>query len=264
MNNLQDFYFKKRLGQHFLIDQNIQKKIISSFVFSENECLLEIGPGFGALTQHLWLKNKNLKVIELDKRIVSYLNQKFSGLCVIWSDVLKVNFDEIFLQKKFRIISNLPYNIGSKVIFKFLEAQFCQEALFMVQKEVGERFVAKCCSKKYNNLTVLLNAFCFVKLLFLVSKNSFKPRPKVDSAVIKITKRNNFKFEHFRKFQFLLKLVFAQKQKTILNNLKQQFEPYKLIQMLHKIKVDPKQRPYHLSLEKYQLLFENLCNEKLL
>jgi 16S rRNA (adenine1518-N6/adenine1519-N6)-dimethyltransferase len=175
---------KKSLGQHFLIDQNIARKIVDSLGFGTTD-VLEIGPGMGVLTQYLLNRQKiNLHVIEIDRDSVEYLHQNFPQLNNIWSeDFLKSNISEKF-NGKFSVIGNFPYNISSQIFFKVLGMRNrIPEVVGMVQKEVAERIASKHGNKTYGILSVILQAFYDIEYLFTVSENVFLPPPKVKSAV---------------------------------------------------------------------------------
>jgi 16S rRNA (adenine1518-N6/adenine1519-N6)-dimethyltransferase len=181
---------KKSLGQHFLTDQNIARKIVDS-LGSNTPDVLEIGPGMGVLTQYLLKRpDINLHVIEIDRDSVAYLQENFPQLKNIWSeDFLKANIAEKF-EGNFNIIGNFPYNISSQIFFRILALQNrIPEVVGMIQKEVAERIASKHGNKTYGILSVLLQAFYDIEYLFTVSEHVFLPPPKVKSAVIRL-KRN--------------------------------------------------------------------------
>jgi 16S rRNA (adenine1518-N6/adenine1519-N6)-dimethyltransferase len=182
---------KKNLGQHFLTDQNIARKIVDSLGSTAPD-VLEIGPGTGVLTQFLLTRsNINLQVIEIDRESVVYLQQNFPQLTKIWSeDFLKSKIGEKF-EGNFSVIGNFPYNISSQIFFRILELRNrIPEVVGMVQKEVAERIASKHGNKTYGILSVILQAFYDIEYLFTVSEHVFQPPPKVKSAVIRL-KRNN-------------------------------------------------------------------------
>ena len=182
---------KKNLGQHFLTDQNIARKIVDS-LGPEIPDVLEIGPGTGVLTQYLLQRNEiNLHVIEIDRESVAYLKQHFPQLNNIYEeDFLKAGIESRF-SEKFNIIGNFPYNISSQIFFRILTVRNrVPEVVGMVQKEVAERIASKHGTKSYGILSVLLQAFYNIEYLFTVSELVFLPPPKVKSAVIRL-KRNS-------------------------------------------------------------------------
>ena len=213
---------KKSLGQHFLTDQNIARKIVDS-LDSEIRDVLEIGPGTGVLTQYLLQRpDINLHVIEIDRESVAYLQQNFAQLKNIWSDdFLKVPVENKF-QGNFAVIGNFPYNISSQIFFKVLELRNrVPEVVGMVQKEVAERIASKHGSKNYGILSVLLQAYFDIEYLFTVGESVFFPPPKVKSAVIRL-KRNHLEQlpcsdEIFVK---VVKAAFNQRRKMMRNSLK--------------------------------------------
>lgn len=213
---------KKRLGQHFLTDQNIARKIVDS-LGSEVPDVLEVGPGMGVLTQYLLQRSElNLHVVEIDPESVEYLRQNFSALQHIWSeDFLKVDVAGRF-SGKFNLIGNFPYNISSQIFFRVLALRNrIPETVGMVQKEVAERIAASHGSKVYGILSVLLQAFFDIEYLFTVSENVFNPPPKVKSAVVRL-KRNNVEALPCNEALFIqvVKAAFNQRRKMLRNSLK--------------------------------------------
>jgi 16S rRNA (adenine1518-N6/adenine1519-N6)-dimethyltransferase len=213
---------KKSLGQHFLIDQNIARKIVDSLGSGITD-VLEIGPGMGVLTQYLLNRPEiNLHVIEIDRDSVEYLQQNFPQLTQIWSeDFLKSDISSKF-EGNFSIIGNFPYNISSQIFFKVLGMRNrIPEVVGMIQKEVAERIASKHGNKSYGILSVILQAFYDIEYLFTVSENVFMPPPKVKSAVIRLT-RNNTKVlpcdEVF--FVEVVKAAFNLRRKMLRNSLK--------------------------------------------
>lgn len=213
---------KKRLGQHFLIDQNIAQKIVDS-LGTEVSDVLEIGPGTGVLTQYLLNRPEiNLHVIEIDRDSVTFLEENFKDLKNIWSeDFLKSDISEKFAGD-FSIIGNFPYNISSQIFFRLLELRNrVPELVGMIQKEVAERIAGPHGKKAYGILSVLLQTFYDIEYLFTVSENVFNPPPKVKSAVIRL-KRNSRKElpcdEAF--FVKVVKAAFHLRRKMLRNSLK--------------------------------------------
>ena len=212
---------KKYLGQHFLKDENIARKIVSSLV-SDVQNVLEVGPGMGVLTKSLILREfKDLRVAEIDKESVIYLNNHFPGLQVIAGDFLKLDLASLFTGK-FAIIGNFPYNISSQIFFKVLEHRdLVTEVVGMIQKEVAERIAAPPGSKTYGILSVLLQAWYKIDYLFTVNENVFIPPPKVKSAVIRFTRNTTDQLECDEKFFFnLVKTAFNQRRKTMRNAIR--------------------------------------------
>lgn len=213
---------KKRLGQHFLIDQNIAIKIVDS-LGTEVSDVLEIGPGTGVLTQYLLNRPEiNLHVIEIDRESVAFLEENFKNLKHIWSeDFLKSDISEKF-SGDFSIIGNFPYNISSQIFFRVLQMRNrVPEVVGMIQKEVAERISAPHGKKVYGILSVLLQAFYDIEYLFTVSENVFNPPPKVKSAVIRL-KRNSRKELPCDELFFVkvVKAAFHLRRKMLRNSLK--------------------------------------------
>lgn len=213
---------KKNLGQHFLTDQNIARKIVDS-LGTEIPDVLEIGPGTGVLTQYLLQRNEiNLHVIEIDRESVAYLKQHFPQLNNIYEeDFLKASIESRF-SEKFNIIGNFPYNISSQIFFRVLAVRNrVPEVVGMIQKEVAERIASKHGTKNYGILSVLLQAFYNIEYLFTVSEHVFLPPPKVKSAVIRL-KRNNVESLPCdeKLFTSVVKAAFNQRRKMLRNSLR--------------------------------------------
>jgi len=216
---------KKHLGQHFLTDETIAKKIADSLINNTYNEVLEVGPGMGVLTKYL-LDNKNYttSVIEIDKESVAYLRAHFLHLSnrIFEKNFLKVNLQEIYPNKQFAIIGNFPYNISTQIVFKTLEnKEFIPEFSGMFQKEVAERIAEKPGTKKYGILSVLTQAFYNVEYLFTVPPNVFNPPPKVDSGVIRLTRKENYTLPVSEKLFFqVVKTSFNQRRKMLRGSLK--------------------------------------------
>jgi len=215
---------KKHLGQHFLTDENIAKKIADTLQLDGYEIVLEIGPGMGVLTKYLLEKNIETYVIEIDTESVEYLNAHYPKLHgkIISKDFLKYNLNEIFQGKPFALIGNYPYNISSQIVFKCLEMRNqIPEFSGMFQKEVAERICEKKGSKIYGILSVLAQAFYEVEYLFTVNENVFNPPPKVKSGVMRMKRKENFQLPCSEKLFFtVVKTAFNQRRKTLRNSLK--------------------------------------------
>jgi 16S rRNA (adenine1518-N6/adenine1519-N6)-dimethyltransferase len=215
---------KKSLGQHFLKDEDIAKKITDALQLSSNNAVLEIGPGMGVLTKYL-LQNTacHLKVIEIDRDSVTYLKQHFAALAgnIIEGDFLEMNLAKIF-ETQFSIIGNFPYNISSQIFFKVLEERNrVTEVVCMLQKEVADRMAAKHGNKTYGILSVLLQTYYDIEFLFSVPPTVFIPPPKVMSGVIRLTrnKRTALTCDEVL-FMKVVKTGFNQRRKTLRNALK--------------------------------------------
>ncbi|WP_431157289.1 16S rRNA (adenine(1518)-N(6)/adenine(1519)-N(6))-dimethyltransferase RsmA [Winogradskyella poriferorum] len=224
MANNQHVRAKKHLGQHFLKDENIAKKIADTLSLSSYEDVLEIGPGMGVLTKYLLEKNITTHVIEIDTESVSYLEENYPKLAdrIYEQDFLKYDLSQIFQDKNFAIIGNFPYNISSQIIFKTIEMRHqIPEFSGMFQKEVAKRICAKEGSKIYGILSVLTQAFYDAEYLFTVPPTVFNPPPKVDSGVLLLKRKESYQLPCDEKLFFkIVKTGFQQRRKTLRNSLK--------------------------------------------
>lgn len=213
---------KKHLGQHFLRDMEVARRIAGSLPLDGRTSVLEIGPGTGVLTQFL-LQNPDidLTAVELDGESVKYLNQHYPQLKVVEADFLKMDLKTMF-QDKFYIIGNFPYNISSQIFFKMLDNKDSIPCLVgMIQKEVAERMAAPAGSKTYGILSVLMQAYYSIDYLFTVHEHVFDPPPKVKSAVIRLTRNDVSKIDcNEQLFKTVVKTAFNQRRKQMRNSLK--------------------------------------------
>ncbi len=213
---------KKHLGQHFLKDQEIARRIAESLPLREASPVLEIGPGMGVLTKYL-LQNPliNLRAVEIDSESVVYLHQHFPQLEVIEGDFLQMDLNKLY-DGKFSVIGNFPYNISSQILFKVLDYKDkIPNVAGMLQKEVAERIASKPGKKAYGILSVFMQAYYHVEYLFTVSEQVFDPPPKVKSAVIRFTRNEVEKLDCDEKlFRTVVKTAFNQRRKTLRNSLK--------------------------------------------
>jgi 16S rRNA (adenine1518-N6/adenine1519-N6)-dimethyltransferase len=215
---------KKSLGQHFLKDQNIAKKIVASLHVDREHVVIEIGPGMGVLTQYLIaIEGIQLKLVEIDRDSVAYLHAHYPQLqqAIIEGDFLALDLARVF-DGKIAIIGNFPYNISSQIFFKVLEHRSqVDQVVGMLQKEVAERISAPHGSKTYGILSVLLQAFYKVEYLFKVQPGVFHPPPKVISAVIRMTRNERQTLDCNEKLFFqVVKQGFNNRRKTLRNALK--------------------------------------------
>ncbi len=217
---------KKRLGQHFLKDNAIAEKIVNALTFHEGySSLIEIGPGTGVLTKSLIkIPGKNVVLMEIDDESVAYLHKHYpaiSNLDIQHVDFLRVHLIK-FVDPPFGIIGNFPYNISSQILFKLLEyREQIPELVGMFQKEVADRVCSKEGNKVYGILSVLIGAFYEREYLFTVPKDVFLPPPKVESAVIRLKRKENFHLDCDEKLFFrVVKQGFQNRRKTLRNALK--------------------------------------------
>lgn len=214
---------KKFLGQHFLTNMTIAERIADTLEDFKHLPVVEVGPGMGVLTQYLIAKGHNLKVVELDRESVPYLEQHFPALegRIIEADFLQLSVDQLF-EGEFSLIGNYPYNISSQIFFKVLEnKERIPVCSGMIQKEVAERMAAKPGCKAYGILSVLMQAFYDIEYLFTVSEDVFNPPPKVKSAVIRMVRNDNKSLNCDEKlFKTVVKTAFNQRRKQMRNSLK--------------------------------------------
>jgi 16S rRNA (adenine1518-N6/adenine1519-N6)-dimethyltransferase len=221
------YTLKKSLGQHFLKDKEAIEKILSALNLHEFEQLLEVGPGAGALTEHLiQIPAINFKAVELDEEKISYLKKKYPVLedKIISADFLNI---ESPFSGSFHVIGNFPYNISTQILFKVVEwKEQVPVVIGMFQKEVAERAAAKSGSKTYGVLSVLIQAFYDVRYLFDVPPESFNPPPKVMSGVIELKRKSELlSYKSEASFVRLVKTAFNQRRKTLRNAVRGIFDP---------------------------------------
>ena len=218
---------KKRFGQHFLKDRNIIKKVIDGAGLKEDDVILEVGPGLGDMTTLLAQRAKRVIAVELDRELYSLLAEKFEGdkkVELISADILRFDIRGLFekIGGKFKVVANLPYNISTPVLFKFLEDRDCISSMtLMFQKEVADRLVALPDTRNYGVLSVFAQLYTTPSLLFKIPPYAFTPPPAVDSAVVRLevlaepsVKADNEKF-----MLKMVKAAFGQRRKTLLNAL---------------------------------------------
>lgn len=223
MNN---FEYKKSLGQNFIKDDNIINKIVSFSDIDKDTLVIEIGPGAGALSKCVVPLSGYSILYEIDNRLKETLNTVLSGndnYEIIFGDFLGQNVSDIrskYNYKKIYVVANLPYYITTAIITKLLKELYPEKIIIMVQDEVADRLCAKCGSRDYAMITALIGAKYDIRKLFRVSKNCFVPMPNVDSAVIEMKKCDRILNLSFDKFEKLLKKAFQFKRKSIKNNLR--------------------------------------------
>lgn len=268
------FSFKKSLGQNFLIDTNILKRIVDFAEMGEETCAIEIGPGIGALTEQLARNSNKVVAFEIDQRLLPILAETLSpypNVKVIHQDVLKADvkkvIDEEFADgSDIMVVANLPYYVTTPIIMKLLEEKLSIRGIVvMLQKEVADRISAKPGTKDYGSLSIAIQYYTHAETVMIVPKTVFVPQPNVDSAVIRLTLRErpavDVKDERF--FFMVTKASFAQRRKTLLNNLTSQLPNGKekkeaIIDALNASAIDPTRRGETLSLEEFAQLSDAL------
>ena len=216
---------RKRFGQNFLHDSFIIDQILHSIQPTEDDHVIEIGPGQGAITERLLDSQCNLDVVELDRDLVELLSRKFAyhQLKIHSADALKFDFCSLSNGDKLKIVGNLPYNISTPLIFHILDKRHCIESMhFMLQKEVVERLAASPNSKAYGKLSIVTQCLCEVTREFEIPPEAFDPQPKVMSAFVKLVPRENSLVNagQWQSFVSLVTAAFSQRRKTLRNNLK--------------------------------------------
>ncbi|QCJ40476.1 16S rRNA (adenine(1518)-N(6)/adenine(1519)-N(6))-dimethyltransferase RsmA [Bacillus sp. S3] len=268
------FSFKKSLGQNFLIDTNILKKIVSFADLTENSGAIEIGPGIGALTEQLARSSKKTVAFEIDQRLLPILQDTLSpyeNVKIIHKDVLEADVHAVMTEEfagidDIMVVANLPYYVTTPIIMKLLEEQLpIRGIVCMLQKEVADRISAKPGTKDYGSLSIAVQYYTEAETVMIVPKTVFVPQPNVDSAVIRLTRREQpavaVKDEAF--FFQVTKASFAQRRKTLLNNLtsgllegKQKKE--EILAALQASSIEPSRRGETLSLEEFGRLADEL------
>jgi len=246
-------HYKKKLGQHFLVDQNIINKLVRFIAPNKDDVILEIGPGDGALSKSIIPLIKRFYLIEKDKDLLEELYlllKKNKNGEIINNDILK--FDFALIQEKFRVIGNLPYNISTEIIFMVCKVCNIIDIHFMLQKEVVERMIANPNTKTYGRLSVMTQAYFQAAKLFDISENVFVPKPKVKSSFIRLLPKE-YIFDnknHENIFYKIVKKAFEGRRKMIRTSLDEYFKQkdYDIIQ------IDSKKRPENLSIKDYLLL----------
>jgi len=241
-------FLKKRLGQHFLKDNNIINKIVRYINPLSNDSFIEIGPGNGALTLPLSKKIKSLKIVEKDKRLIPNLKKIFTDshlVKIINEDILKYNFKKN-VSTNTRLVGNLPYNISTEIIFRIIEAaEKIKDSHFMLQKEVVNRMIAKSGTKEYGRLSIMTQVYFDIKKLFDIPPTVFRPQPKVMSSYVRlIPKKYSFKNKnHEKKFKEIVTAAFIGRRKMIKSSLKDSVSEKDFI----KLDIDVNLRPENLT-----------------
>lgn len=268
------FSFKKSLGQNFLIDTNVLKRIVDHAELTDDSAAIEIGPGIGALTEQLARRSKKVVAFEIDQRLLPILKETlapYPNTKVIHEDVLKADVkgvieNELGEISDLMVVANLPYYVTTPIIMKLLEEKLpIRGIVCMLQKEVADRIAAKPGTKDYGSLSIAIQYYTEAETVMIVPKTVFIPQPNVDSAVIRLTKRKEPAVSVIDEGFFfqLIRISFAQRRKTLLNNLtnglpegKQKKED--ILSALKQAEIDPGRRGETLSIEEFARLSDQL------
>ena len=258
---------RKRFSQNFLTDRNIAARIVNALGLKGDDAVIEIGPGLGILTEGLLDSGAKVIGIEIDRDLAGGLKERFDGrnnLEIINADALKISYKELAVQRKekLKVVSNLPYNISTPIIFKLLEErEIFSMFLLMLQKEVAQRIVSPPDNKEYGVLSVMVQLLADVKIEFDVPPSCFHPAPKVYSSVVRFNILNSPRIdvEDVAFFKRVVKASFGQRRKTLLNALKSlNIETPQLVELLNIINIDSKRRGETLTLEEFAVLSREL------
>jgi 16S rRNA (adenine1518-N6/adenine1519-N6)-dimethyltransferase len=246
---------RKRFGQHFLHEHGVIQRTVAAFDPKPSDHVVEIGPGEGVLTRELIGKVAKLDVIELDRDLIERLHQSLPETVTIHNaDALKFDFCSLApSQEKLRIIGNLPYNISTPLLFHLLDQAHCVgDMLFMLQKEVVDRMAATPGGKDYGRLSVMLQWGAKVEKLFNVAPGAFRPPPKVDSSVVRLTPHAvpPVDVRDPQRFAQIVQAAFAQRRKVLRNTLKGLVAP----ETMERLGIDPGRRAETLSLQEFAAL----------
>jgi 16S rRNA (adenine1518-N6/adenine1519-N6)-dimethyltransferase len=267
---------KKRLGQNFLVDESYARRVVRALGPREGETVIEIGPGRGALTALLLESGARVVAVEFDRELAALLRERFGGregFTLVEADALDVDFcAAVEPAREARVVANLPYNISTAILQRLLEQRRCvREMVLMLQREVVERIAARPGESERGYLTVLVEAFCETESLFDVPPGAFRPVPKVWSTVARLSVRESVASNlDERLFTRLVGAGFAQKRKTILNNLRGATGDLRALvesaggadALLEAAGVDPRRRAEALTLEEWAALARRLQNRE--
>lgn len=259
-----NFEFKKKFGQNFLSDETLLDKIVEEAGVTEDDVVVEIGAGKGALTSALSKKAKRVLSFEIDFELQEYLKNKFEGTNVefVFEDVMKISDEEIneMVAGRFKLVANLPYYVTSPIITRFLQNEMLDSLTVMVQEEVADRIIAKPKSKDYGVLTIICGLFGKSEKVIRVGREMFYPVPNVDSAVVRITKtENNLNKDEFVGVINLAKRAFAMRRKKLSTNLESaKISKQKIESLIAQKGFGESARAEELSIEDFIWLYDEL------
>ena len=246
--------FRKKWGQNFLTDSNLLNRIVRTVEPQENDNFLEIGPGDGSLTELIFPKVKQMVVVEIDPLLIKHLSVRsdLEGLIIIHGDILLQDIEDLPIQEPVRIVGNIPYNITSRIIFWLIEQlDFWDDAFIMMQKEVAQRLTANIGTKEYSRISIVVGAYLNMELCFKIPPDVFIPKPKVDSAIIRFTKKSSpiVADNQYEKFNKIVKMAFSKRRKMLRNSLNDFDIPISIQE-----EIDFTRRPETLSIEEFAKL----------
>lgn len=268
------FSFKKSLGQNFLIDPNILRNIVGHADLTKESAAIEVGPGIGALTEHLARQAGKVMSFEIDQRLLPVLEDTLSpydNVTIVPSDVLKADIKtlletELAGYKDIMVVANLPYYVTTPILMKLLNDQLpLRGFVVMMQKEVADRISAKPGTKAYGSLSIAVQYYCTAEVAMIVPKTVFMPQPNVDSAVLKLIRHDQppVTVEDEKFFFEVTRASFAQRRKTLLNNLQSQLPEGKakkpqILEALESVNIEPSRRGETLSIAEFGALADAL------
>lgn len=260
-NEKNSINFKKSLGQNFLFDKNLLNAIATDGMVSKDDMVLEIGAGAGTLTSVLAEKAKRVISFEIDKELISTLNEvksMYENIEFHFQDFMEAKVETLF-EGKARVVANIPYYITTPIIFRLVEhLEKFSSILVLIQKEVAVRFASIHGTKEYGITSVILQSIFDVSIPRIVKKECFTPMPKIDSALCLLVPHNKYKISNFEKFKDFVHLSFSMRRKTLVNNLKSKFDKDKICEALKKFDYLETVRPEEISVENFINIFEDL------
>lgn len=255
---------RKRFGQHFLTDETVLEQLVAAVGIDAQDCFVEIGPGRGALTQYLVAQAQQVDAIEIDHDLYNYLKKHFfqvKNLTIYNQDALKFDWSSLLqLTPGKRLVGNLPYNITTPLLFQLFEwCKYLKDMHFLLQKEVVDRLTATPGSTEYSRLTVMAQYYAQLTPLLYVDADAFTPKPKVESAFVRILPYSAppYKARNLDFFAEIVKEAFTHRRKTLANSLRK----YITHAQLEQLNIDPSQRPQQLTVENF-VKISNILTEQ--